>query len=109
MVSVASVGAADRIAARILFSVVRAGSGTPARYSSTVFAVVLLLEVPLLVFAFLMRQMLQEFPYQIHAPWRCPFYTSARRANFCGDRELTHVSSSRMLLATKPEEVGTDV
>src|SRR5271165_3544021 len=35
MVSVASGGTADRIAARILFKVLRAGSGTPARYSST--------------------------------------------------------------------------
>src|SRR5438128_1576531 len=37
MVSVASAGTADRIAARILFNVLRAGSGTPPRYSSTVF------------------------------------------------------------------------
>src|SRR3989442_12506721 len=37
MVSVASGGTADRIAARILFKVLRAGSGTPARYSSTFF------------------------------------------------------------------------
>jgi len=34
MISVASRGAADRIAARTLFKVLRAGSGTPARYSS---------------------------------------------------------------------------
>src|ERR1700688_3655480 len=37
MVSVASGGTADRIAARILFKVLRAGSGTRARYSSTFF------------------------------------------------------------------------
>ena len=36
MVSVALDGAAERIAARTLFNVVRAGCGTPARYSSTV-------------------------------------------------------------------------
>src|SRR5271157_45283 len=41
MTSVASGGAADRIAARILFNVLRAGSGTPARYSSTFFGVTL--------------------------------------------------------------------
>src|SRR5712692_5757651 len=35
MASVASGGTADRIAARTLFRVLRAGSGTPARYSST--------------------------------------------------------------------------
>ena len=35
MVSVASGGTADRIAARILFKVLRAGSGILARYSST--------------------------------------------------------------------------
>src|SRR5947209_20503854 len=37
MVSVASGGRADRIAARSLFKVLRPGSGTPARYSSTFF------------------------------------------------------------------------
>src|SRR6267143_3166633 len=35
MASVASAGMAERIAARTLFNVLRAGSGTPARYSST--------------------------------------------------------------------------
>src|SRR6266852_3020831 len=34
MASVASGGTADRITARTLFKVLRAGSGTPARYSS---------------------------------------------------------------------------
>src|SRR5216684_1507457 len=42
MASVASGGTADRIAARILFKVLRAGSGTPARYSSTFFGAPLL-------------------------------------------------------------------
>src|SRR5271165_2642355 len=41
MTSVASGGAAARIAARTLFKVLRAGSGTPARYSSTVCGAVL--------------------------------------------------------------------
>src|SRR6266852_2938474 len=41
MVSVASGGTADRIAARILFKVLRAGSGTPATYSSTFFGALL--------------------------------------------------------------------
>ncbi|SRR6266851_1174789 len=36
MTSVASAGTTDRIAARTLFNVLRAGSGTAARYSSTV-------------------------------------------------------------------------
>src|SRR5258708_7580116 len=37
MVSVVPGGTAVRIAARTLFNVLRAGSGTPARYSSTFF------------------------------------------------------------------------
>ena len=37
MTSVASGGTTDRILARIVFKVVRAGSGTPARYSSMLF------------------------------------------------------------------------
>src|SRR5437899_12399150 len=41
MASVDSGGTADRIAARILFKVLRAGSGTPARYSSTFFGAAL--------------------------------------------------------------------
>src|SRR5712692_841350 len=41
MASVASGGTAERIVARILFRVVRAGSGTAARYSSTFFAAAL--------------------------------------------------------------------
>src|SRR5439155_15086353 len=43
MVSVASDGTADRIVARILFRVVRAGSGTSARYSSMFVGTALLL------------------------------------------------------------------
>ena len=37
MTSVASAGTAERIVARMVFKVLRAGSGTPARYSSTLF------------------------------------------------------------------------
>src|SRR5579863_4312349 len=58
MVSVASAGAADRITARILFIALRAGSGTPARYSSTVFGG--------LVFAFFMPEMLPEASRRIN-------------------------------------------
>src|SRR6266403_931834 len=42
MHSAVSGGTADRIAARIFFKVPRAGSGTPARYSSTFFGATLL-------------------------------------------------------------------
>src|SRR6266436_5586641 len=64
MVSVASAGTADRIAARILFKVLRAGSGTPARYWSTFFGARLLFaaELRLPDFTFFMRAMLQEAP-----------------------------------------------
>src|SRR5437660_8845435 len=41
MASVTPAGAADRIAARTLFKVLRAGSGTRARYSSTFFGATL--------------------------------------------------------------------
>src|SRR6266478_9275393 len=41
MASVASGGATDRIVARTLFKVLRAGSGTPARYSSMPFGAAL--------------------------------------------------------------------
>ena len=58
MVSVASGGTADRIAARILFKVLRAGSGTPARYSSTFFGAPLpfAAELRLPDFTFFMRR-----------------------------------------------------
>src|ERR1700687_275947 len=41
MASLVSGGTAERITARMVFKVVRAGSGTAARYSSTFFAVAL--------------------------------------------------------------------
>src|SRR5690348_1692001 len=69
MVSAASGGTADRIAARILFKVLRAGSGTPARYSSTFFGAPLpfAAEVRSPDFTFFMRAMLQELPLPVHA------------------------------------------
>src|SRR5438045_543864 len=72
MVSVASGGTADRIAARTLFKVLRAGSGTSARYSSTFFGA----PAPFAAgprwpgFTFFMRAMLQGLPLQVHAPDR---------------------------------------
>src|SRR6266403_3144382 len=74
MVSVASAGIADRMAARTLIKVLRAGSGTPARYSSTSFGAPLpfAAELRLPDFTFFMRAMLQEAPIQV--------YASARRA-----------------------------
>src|SRR6266581_7529972 len=75
MVSVASGGTTDRIAARILFKVLRAVSGTPARYSSTFFGTTFCgvglpfaAELRLPEVTFFMRAMLQERPLQVHAP-----------------------------------------
>src|SRR5712691_228413 len=70
MVSVASGGTVDRIAARILCKVLRAGSGTPARYSFTFFGAPLpfAAELRLPDFTFFMPPMLQELPLQGHAP-----------------------------------------
>ncbi len=70
MVSVASGGTAERIATRILIKVLRAGSGTAARYSSTFFGAPLpfAAELRLPDFTFFMRAMLQELPVQGHAP-----------------------------------------
>src|SRR5258708_745731 len=69
MVSVASVGTADRIAARILFKVLRAGSATLARYASTLFGAPLLFaaELRLPDFTFFMRAILGEPAIQVHA------------------------------------------
>src|SRR6266403_2112511 len=70
MVSVASGGTVDRIAARILVKVLRAGCGTPARYSSTFFGAPLpfAVERRLPDFTFFMGAMLRELPLQVHAP-----------------------------------------
>jgi hypothetical protein len=60
MASLASEGTTDRIMARIFFRVLRAGSGTRARYSSTFFATFLLALDPRLTdFAFF-TQALQD-------------------------------------------------
>src|SRR5216684_8980585 len=69
MVSVASGGTADRIAARILLKVLRAGCGTPARYSSTFFGAPLpfAAEPRLPDFTFFMRAILGEPATQVHA------------------------------------------
>src|ERR1700680_2288439 len=92
MASVASGGAAERIAARILFKVLRAGSGTPARYSSTFFGAPLPFAADLRLpdFTFFMRAMLQEAPIQVYASVRrsaklAPRLQRKRRA--CGDHE----------------------
>src|SRR6266403_2653989 len=69
MVSVASAGIADRMAARTFFKVPRAGSGTAARYSSTSFGAPLpfAAEPRLPEFAFFMRAILQERSFQVYA------------------------------------------
>jgi len=76
MVSVASGGTADRIAARILFKVLRAGSGTPARYSSTFFGTPLLFaaELRLADFTFFMRQCYKKAPNQVYASARVQLF-----------------------------------
>src|SRR5882724_728517 len=72
MISVDSGGAAERIAARILFKVLRAGSGTPARYLWTLFGAPLpfAAERRLPDCAFFMRAILRELPNQVYAPAR---------------------------------------
>src|SRR6266566_8845321 len=69
MVSVASGGAKDRITARILFKVLRAGSGTRATYSSTSFGAALRFaaEPRARAFAFFIRGILQKRSFQVHA------------------------------------------
>src|SRR5438552_6483886 len=70
MTSAVPVGTAVRIAARTLLKVLRAGSGTPARYSSTSLGAPLpfAAERSLSDFTFFMRAMLQELQRQVHAP-----------------------------------------
>src|SRR2546428_1970883 len=72
MVSAASGGPADRITPRILFKVLRAGSGTRARYSSIFFGAPLpfAAELRLPDFTFFMLAILREPPLQVHAPDR---------------------------------------
>jgi len=66
MVSAASGGNAERIAARIWFKVVHAGSGTPARYSSIFFGAARRFAAVLRWggVAFFVRVMLRDFPPQ---------------------------------------------
>src|SRR6266853_5387908 len=68
MASVASGGTADRIAMRILLKVLRAGSGIPARYSSTFFGAPLAFATELWLpdFTFFMPERLQKLPLQVH-------------------------------------------
>src|ERR1700758_539876 len=79
MVSVASGGTADRIAARTLFKVLRAGSATRARYSSTLVEALFgeffgapfpFAEARLPDFAFFMRHLLQPGAPQRFLPVR---------------------------------------
>src|SRR6266571_2350578 len=67
MVSVASGGATDRIKARILFKVLRAGSGTRATYSSTSFGATLRFAAEPRAFAFFIRGILQKRSFPVHA------------------------------------------
>src|SRR3977135_2005704 len=64
MPAVASAGPAERIVARILFKVLRAGSGTVARYSSTSFGATLAFAVEWLLpdFAFFIMGRLPAQP-----------------------------------------------
>src|SRR3989442_11874515 len=98
MVSVASGGTADRIAMRILFKVLRAGSGTPARYSSTFFGAPLpfAAELRLPDFTFFMRAMLQGLALQVHAP----DHRAAVRHEKCHrDRKSTRLNSSHVRIS----------
>src|ERR1700736_4844440 len=90
MISTAPVGNTDRITARISVNLLRAGSGTRAKYSSTFFGpplpvaeaflpwlrtglplvealAALLADFPTLPFVFLVRVMLQTLLPQVHA------------------------------------------
>src|SRR6202521_764387 len=87
MVSVASGGTADRITARILFKVLRAGSGTRATYSSTFLGAPLpfAAEPRLPDFTFFMPAMLRELAVQVHdrrPPERSSSICAARRFAF---------------------------
>src|SRR6266481_8227085 len=76
MASVVSVGIADRIAARTFIKVLRAGSGTRARYSSTFFGATLpfAAESRSPEFAFLIRVItLSRSVLMTHAPFLLTF------------------------------------
>src|SRR6516162_8067161 len=99
MVSIASGGRADRIAARMLFKVLRAGSGTPARYSSILFGASPAFAADLRVagLACFMQTMLQALPLQIHDVGG-PSPTSAR-ISF----DLDEVADDRSFLLAEVE------
>src|SRR5215469_2510430 len=69
----ASLGTAERIAARTFSRVVRAGPGTGARYSSTVLGARrgFVAEPRSRGLVFFTRAMLQELPLQVHVPEDC--------------------------------------
>src|SRR5882762_8938661 len=80
MASVASGGTAARITARIFFKVLRAGSGTPARYSSTFFGATLPFAA-----AFFIRAIAQDYHATVRREKRevcslIPQGTPSRRA-----------------------------
>src|SRR5258708_2630146 len=85
MASVASGGTADRIAGRTLFKVLRAGSGTPARYSSTFFGATFLFAAELRspAFAFFIQAILQGRSPQIHVSrYHAPVRREKRRSAY---------------------------
>ena len=69
-------GANALLAARISFKVLRAGSGTPARYSSKFFGAPspFAAAVRLPDFTFFMWAMLQKLPLQVHSPDHLGFF-----------------------------------
>src|SRR5213594_2677815 len=84
MVSVVPVGTVDRIVARILFSMRRAGSGTRATYSSTVVGALLRFDAGRVAdFAFFIR--------------RCYFIPGARF-----ERQRRSMPTSRVSFMTRP-------
>src|SRR6266478_1011403 len=116
MVSVASAGTTDRIAARILFNMLRAGSGTLARYSSTLFGAPLPFapELRLPDFAFFMRVILQSRSLQVyfsdsHEPLRCEKRRRVHRFAFtCRNTRTTREvkSAKRAILPDRSKGLG---
>src|SRR6266480_2765916 len=94
MVSVASGGTADRIAMRILLKVLRAGSGIPARYSSTFFGAPLAFatELRLPDFTFFIPEMLQKLPLQVHPQ---PPYLPKQQTEITCWKLCTRIESDR--------------
>src|ERR1022692_471883 len=92
MASVASGGTADRIAARILFNVLRAGSGTAARYSSTFFGATL---------PFAAEPRSPEFAFFIRVSPLSDYHAAVRQtqAEACATRQLTNLRAADALKA----------